>query len=202
MSSYIFKQAPTPVSGATAITFASPITAGSLLVVSTAIYNASATAVSDTVNGTWGVAVASVTNSDLVDQQLFLFPNSAAGTDRVDITWSANTGLIAAAEYASVATSSPLDPTAPNPVTASGNASTAMAAGPTGTLAAAGELLLFCGWANNAASLTAGSGYTSRANGAGMLIADKASPSTSGQTATATIATAQDWTAILAAIKL
>jgi hypothetical protein len=201
-SSYVFKQAPVPVTNATSITFANPITAGSLLVVSTAIYAQTATAVSDTVNGTWGSGVASVTNSDNVTQQMFLLPNSAAGTDTVNVTWSGAAGLIAAAEYASVATSSPLDPTTPNPATASGNSSTAVAVGPTGTLAAAGELLLFCVWANGGDPITAGSGYIERANSAGMMVADKAAPTTSGQTATATLATAADWTAILAAIKL
>ncbi|WP_024519390.1 hypothetical protein [Bradyrhizobium sp. Tv2a-2] len=94
------------------LTFNSPVTAGSCLVVGIRSSNTSLTGLTDSVNGSTQYSLVRQTlwNSSANNLNVYIFPNTAAGTPTVTATFAAATNVYwAIAEYGGVATSSPVD---------------------------------------------------------------------------------------------
>ena len=152
--------------------YLSAVGAGSLLVAHGAVFNSGGTPegassfLSDSVNGTWVVAVTSgyATSGD-ADSEVYLwsFPNSAAGTPTVTMnpTGTSSDNDLTLFEITGAATTTPLDTT----VTATGTSATSAVT--TGTLAQAAEIVISSvshtgGWSGFNADWTVdtGDGFT------------------------------------------
>jgi hypothetical protein len=161
--------AAVPHDSTTTVTLSAAVSAGDLLVLhvvelNTVLTTIPTVTVSDSVNGAWGAADDTVTDTAFSRgerQSVFSFPNSGAGTPVITVTVgntgadAVNVGLQCLA-FSGIVTTSPKDVAAH----AIGTSSTP-SSGATGATGAANELVLgFYGDYGDNVTITEGSGYT------------------------------------------
>ena len=198
-STATFQQGAAFASGSKAtsqtFTLARPVHAGDLLVGWFAQFNVTGNVtVSDNINGAWIRAPGSLTfQSDTGDIAMYYLPNSKASASGLTITVSAPTAAYlqgTAAEYSGMAVAGPLDQ-----LSSARGVSTAVNSGSTGS-APAGELVYSATLTGSSpGSVTAGTGYTARAqtSGGSSYEQDILSATAGPQTGTATLGTSADW---------
>jgi chitodextrinase len=152
--------------------------------------------VSDNVNGPWTRGCSEHYDGGATgDVALYYRADSAAGNVTVTVSAAGATYIqTSAAEFAGVAATSPLD----RCVVGFGQGNTG-SVGPTGTLASPDELV-FAGTVNGSpqTTMTAGSGFTLRANDHNDGCEDRIASGTAPQTATLTFTMSPNWNMVVA----
>ena len=185
-------------------TLSRPVHAGDLLVGWFAQFDVPGqVTVSDNVNGAWARAPGSLTfQNDAGDIAMYYLPNSKASASGLTITVSAPTAAYlqgTAAEYSGMAVAGPLDQLA-----SSRGVGTAVNTGTTAAVPA-GELVYSAVLTGSSpGSVTAGTGYTARAQSStgSSYEQDIQSAAAGPQTGTATLGASADWYAIAATFRV
>ncbi len=154
--------------GATTLTFTygSAVLAGSLLrCFITSTGGTPVSGVSDSVNGAWTLAKA-VDEASNFSTSEYYFPNSAAGTPTITVTYSGSTATrkIIASEYTGIALTNPVDVTAGDEQQNTGTGTDAVTSGPTTSVAQNGSLAVGSSLCDVTTALQYGTGFTGRSN--------------------------------------
>lgn len=208
MANPVFVQSNSSDTGLTTTTraaaFSSAQTAGNCNVVAIAVFNAAPTisSVVDTKGNTYTLAKSSP-NSTTTNVWIYVAPNilaATAGANTVTVTVSAATQsyAIAIAEYANVASSSPVDITGLGTGNSAGPATTAAF-----TTTNAIDLIVAAGACASLAPTGAGTGYTQRVLTAtnDLLLEEKVITVAGSNTATFPVSGSTDWNIAAVALK-